>query len=112
MRLGFLTTCMPDRSLEEIAAWAAEHRFEALEVAAWPDLGQAATSSASKPVLGRPGGDLLQAAVACRRSGTPCSCRYLHPGLAGGGVDGLGQDRQPRAWRTAEPSGCPPAMAV
>ena len=39
MRLGFLTACMPDRSLEEIAAWAAEHRFEALEVAAWPDLG-------------------------------------------------------------------------
>src|SRR4030095_6184117 len=39
MRLGFLTACLPDRSLEEIAAWAAEHRFEALEVAAWPDLG-------------------------------------------------------------------------
>ena len=39
MRLGFLTACMPDRSLEEIAAWAAEHRFEALEVAAWPALG-------------------------------------------------------------------------
>ena len=39
MKLGFLTACMPDRSLEEIAAWAAEHRFEALEVAAWPALG-------------------------------------------------------------------------
>ena len=39
MRLGFLTACLPDRSLEEIVAWAAEHRFEALEVAAWPDLG-------------------------------------------------------------------------
>ena len=39
MRLGFLTACMPDRDLTEIVAWAAEHRFEALEVAAWPDLG-------------------------------------------------------------------------
>ena len=39
MKLGFLTACLPDRSLEEIAAWAAEHRFEALEVAAWPALG-------------------------------------------------------------------------
>jgi sugar phosphate isomerase/epimerase len=39
MKLGFLTACLPGRSLEEIAAWAAEHRFEALEVAAWPDLG-------------------------------------------------------------------------
>ena len=39
MKLGFLTACLPDRSLEEIAAWAAEHRFEALEVAAWPNLG-------------------------------------------------------------------------
>ncbi|OLB73484.1 MAG: sugar phosphate isomerase [Actinobacteria bacterium 13_2_20CM_2_71_6] len=39
MKLGFLTACLPGRSLEEIATWAAEHGFEALEVAAWPDLG-------------------------------------------------------------------------
>jgi sugar phosphate isomerase/epimerase len=39
MKLGFLTACLPGRSLEEVAGWAAEHRFEALEVAAWPDLG-------------------------------------------------------------------------
>jgi sugar phosphate isomerase/epimerase len=39
MKLGFLTACLPGRSLEEIAAWAAENGFEALEVAAWPDLG-------------------------------------------------------------------------
>ena len=36
MKLGFLTACLPHLRLEEIAAWAAEHRFEALEVAAWP----------------------------------------------------------------------------
>jgi sugar phosphate isomerase/epimerase len=39
MKLGFLTACLPDRSLPEIAAWAAGHGYEALEVAAWPDLG-------------------------------------------------------------------------
>lgn len=40
MKLGFLTACLPDRSLEEIVAFAAGRRFEALEVAAWPDLGE------------------------------------------------------------------------
>jgi sugar phosphate isomerase/epimerase len=39
MKLGFLTACLPARSLEDLAAYAAEHGFEALEVAAWPDLG-------------------------------------------------------------------------
>jgi sugar phosphate isomerase/epimerase len=39
VKLGFLTACLPDRSLPEIAAWAAANGFEALEVAAWPDLG-------------------------------------------------------------------------
>lgn len=39
MKLGFLTACLPHRSLAEVAAWAGEQGFEALEVAAWPDLG-------------------------------------------------------------------------
>jgi sugar phosphate isomerase/epimerase len=39
VKLGFLTACLPGRTLQEIAAWAAEAGFEALEVAAWPDLG-------------------------------------------------------------------------
>jgi sugar phosphate isomerase/epimerase len=39
MKLGFLTACLPNRSLAEIAGWAQAHGFEALEVAAWPDLG-------------------------------------------------------------------------
>lgn len=39
MKLGFLTACLPDRSLGDIAEWAAAQHFEALEVAAWPDLG-------------------------------------------------------------------------
>ena len=39
MKLGFLTACLPDRSLADIAAWAESRKYEALEVAAWPDLG-------------------------------------------------------------------------
>ena len=39
MKLGFLTACLPKRSLGDIAAWAADHGYEALEVAAWPALG-------------------------------------------------------------------------
>ena len=36
MKLGLLTAAFPDLTLEEVAAWAAEHGFEALEVACWP----------------------------------------------------------------------------
>ena len=39
MKLGFLTACMPERSLEDIAAWARANGYEALELAAWPHLG-------------------------------------------------------------------------
>jgi sugar phosphate isomerase/epimerase len=39
MKLGFLTACMPERPLEAIAAWAGDHSYEALELAAWPQLG-------------------------------------------------------------------------
>jgi sugar phosphate isomerase/epimerase len=36
VRLGFFTACLPGLPLEEIAAWAAAHGYDALEVAAWP----------------------------------------------------------------------------
>ncbi len=39
MKLGMLTACLPDRPLDDIAAWAAGQGYEALEVAAWPALG-------------------------------------------------------------------------
>jgi sugar phosphate isomerase/epimerase len=39
MKLGFLTACLPERSLADIAGWAADNGFEALEVAAWPAVG-------------------------------------------------------------------------
>ncbi len=39
MKLGFLTACMPERPLEEIAAFAKQQGFDALELAAWPGAG-------------------------------------------------------------------------
>jgi sugar phosphate isomerase/epimerase len=38
MKLGFLTACMPERPLEDVARWAGEHGYEALELAAWPTI--------------------------------------------------------------------------
>ncbi|HKW71995.1 MAG TPA: sugar phosphate isomerase/epimerase [Candidatus Dormibacteraeota bacterium] len=39
MRLGLLTAAFPDLSLEEVAQWAHENGFEALEIAVWPSAG-------------------------------------------------------------------------
>jgi sugar phosphate isomerase/epimerase len=39
MKLGFLTACMPERSLEDVAAFAGAQGFETLELAAWPGEG-------------------------------------------------------------------------
>jgi len=39
VKLGMLTACMPERSLEDVAKWAGEHGFETLELAAWPRIG-------------------------------------------------------------------------
>ncbi len=36
MKLGFLTACLPQLSLENIVKWAAEKGFHSLELAAWP----------------------------------------------------------------------------
>jgi sugar phosphate isomerase/epimerase len=36
VKLGLLTAAFPDLTLEEVAAWAAAERFEALEIACWP----------------------------------------------------------------------------
>jgi sugar phosphate isomerase/epimerase len=38
VKLGLLTACMPERSLEDVAAWAGANGYEALEVAAWPEI--------------------------------------------------------------------------
>ena len=39
MKLGFITACLPAWSLPRLCTWAADNGYEALEVAAWPDLG-------------------------------------------------------------------------
>jgi sugar phosphate isomerase/epimerase len=36
MKLGLLTAAFPTLSLEEVAAWASENGFQALEIACWP----------------------------------------------------------------------------
>jgi sugar phosphate isomerase/epimerase len=36
MKLGIFTAAFPGKSLEEVAAWAAENGFETLELACWP----------------------------------------------------------------------------
>jgi sugar phosphate isomerase/epimerase len=36
MKLGLMTAALPDRSLEEVAAWASDNGFETLEICAWP----------------------------------------------------------------------------
>lgn len=36
MKLGFLTACLPENDLADIAMWARKGGFEALEVAGWP----------------------------------------------------------------------------
>jgi sugar phosphate isomerase/epimerase len=58
MQLGFLTACLPKRSLEEIAAWAAHEGFQALEVAAWPALGDRPFTATHLDVEGFGGGDI------------------------------------------------------
>ena len=36
MKLGFLTACLPQVSLEDLVKWAAVNEFQTLELAAWP----------------------------------------------------------------------------
>ena len=36
MKLGFLTACMPERPLSEVAHFASSHGYQTLEVACWP----------------------------------------------------------------------------
>ncbi len=39
MKLGLLTAAFPELSLEQVARWAHENGFEALEIACWPSSG-------------------------------------------------------------------------
>jgi sugar phosphate isomerase/epimerase len=57
VKLGFLTACLPGYSLENLVSYAAEGGFEALEVAAWPDLGDRPFTASHLPVPGMTGAD-------------------------------------------------------
>ncbi|SFS89384.1 sugar phosphate isomerase/epimerase family protein [Saccharopolyspora flava] len=50
MRLGMLTACLPQWSLERIAGWATDNGYEALEVAVWPGTGGRDFEAAHLPV--------------------------------------------------------------
>jgi sugar phosphate isomerase/epimerase len=39
MKLGLLTAAFPDLTLEQVASWAGENGYEALEIACWPSGG-------------------------------------------------------------------------
>src|SRR3954454_168048 len=39
VKLGLLTAAFPDLTLEQVAKWAADERFQALEIACWPAAG-------------------------------------------------------------------------
>jgi sugar phosphate isomerase/epimerase len=84
MKLGFLTACLPQRSLEEIATWAAQQGFEALEVAAWPALGDRPFTATHLDVAGFGGDDVERVAKLFAEQGlTLSSLAYydnnLHP---------------------------------
>jgi sugar phosphate isomerase/epimerase len=63
MRLGFLTACMPGAALADIAAWAEGAGYEALEVAAWPRIGDRdfTASHLDAAGLGQAGADDVRA---------------------------------------------------
>ncbi|MGV9866740.1 sugar phosphate isomerase/epimerase family protein [Rhodococcus koreensis] len=50
MKLGMLTACLPQWTLEQIAEWAATTGYQALEVAVWPQTGGRDFEAAHLPV--------------------------------------------------------------
>ena len=49
MKLGFITACLPKRTLPQLCECAAAEGYEALEVAAWPNLGDRPFTATSGP---------------------------------------------------------------
>lgn len=84
MKLGLLTACLPDLSLAEIAAWAAGLGLEALEVAAWPALGDRPFTATHLDVAALDNGALEDIRALLERSGLIISAlayydNNLHP---------------------------------
>ncbi|GAB2826405.1 sugar phosphate isomerase/epimerase [Actinocorallia aurea] len=84
MKLGFLTACMPERPLEDVARWAADHGYQALEVAAWPAEGDRPFTASHLPLPGLTGADVERVAALMDRHGLEISSlafydNNLHP---------------------------------
>ena len=84
MKLGFLTACLPDLSLAKIAAWAESEGFDALEVAAWPALGDRPFTATHVAVENFGGGEAEAFAELFERHRLTCSSlafydNNLHP---------------------------------
>lgn len=84
MKIGFITACLPDLSLDEVVSWAAATGYESLEVAAWPALGNrpfTATHLDADEVVAKGPDDVL--AVLERHGVEICSVSFydnnLHP---------------------------------
>jgi sugar phosphate isomerase/epimerase len=87
MKLGFLTACLPQRSLADICSWAAAHDFEALEVAAWPNLGDRPFTATHLDVDGFGPAEADAARALFAQHGLECSSiayydNNLHPDAA------------------------------
>jgi sugar phosphate isomerase/epimerase len=84
VKLGFLTACLPRRDLSDICAWAAAHDFDALEVAAWPALGDRPFTATHLDVDGFDGAAADATRDLFARHGLTCSSiayydNNLHP---------------------------------
>lgn len=90
MKLGLFTACMPQRSLSEVAEWAAAEGFEALEVAMWPRgyAGPFTASHIDAATLDGPAADAIR---------TQMQELGLHISSLGYYVNLLGPDEQARA---------------
>jgi sugar phosphate isomerase/epimerase len=79
-----LTACLPQWTLEQIAQWAADAGYEALEVACWPSTGSREFEASHLPVADF-GGNLVEQTLALfeRHSLTVSALAYyennLHP---------------------------------
>jgi sugar phosphate isomerase/epimerase len=79
MKLGFLTAAFPTLSLEEVARWAHENGFEALEIACWPSSGGERRRYAGVSHIDVENFDPRQVREMLRRHDLEISCLAYYP---------------------------------
>ena len=112
MRLGFLTACMPQAPLADIAAWAQGAGYEALEVAAWPRIGDRDFTASHLDAAGLDGAGADELRALFDRHGLELSSlayydNNLHPDPAG--AEG---DQRPLSQRASRRRRCSAAPSV